>query len=236
MKYFLCIISIFLFVSCSDPQGSEGSVSAQFQFKDTVFAVPSNPNNPYDPVGATYYNVMIDYYLQESFPQNNSAIASKVVSLALEDSSFVSMGFNYQFKSLMRVEYLISQGENGINSVVTNAIDNQNTAQSFELFLVTTLQLSDSEEEFESIYNYILGYEASLLADTNLSTLEKEKLLISTSIIRHTVYAKKKKPKKNKDPDWDLLVSSFIGAVDGADVSMQEAIVRSLVAGIIENK
>lgn len=236
MKYFYLCCTLFLF-SCSNPlELSELEVASNELYKDEETPSPVNASNPFDSAGHIHQQLLTAYFLEDQLPQSSSGIATKVVDLALADSSFVALGSGYQFSALTRVEYIVLEGQACSHEVVTSTLNDSTAIASLKTFIATVFSMCDSETEFAPVYNYITAYEAGVLAHSNWLASDKEKMLISTSIARHAAYARKKKPKKNKDPDWDLLVSNVLAAVDGADVSMQEAIVRGLVAGIIENK
>lgn len=52
---------------------------------------------------------------------------------------------------------------------------------------------------------------------------------------RHSAYMARKKPKKNTDPDWTILVVNIVAAADGAENGMAKSVTEGLVGGITSN-
>jgi len=97
------------------------------------------------------------------------------------------------------------------------------------------LSLCETEDDYEVIYNYIVAYETIVLKSTSFTESDKRVALITTSVARHSAYYRKKRPKKNKDPEWDLMVGNIIAATDGAATGIQESVMRALIVGIAQN-
>ena len=85
------------------------------------------------------------------------------------------------------------------------------------------------------LYDSIVAYEEAVYNGSSLTNHDKQTILITTSITRHGVYARKKKPKKDKDLEWQYMVGNIFAALDGADNNVEDAIMKGLVTGIVEN-
>ena len=60
------------------------------------------------------------------------------------------------------------------------------------------------DEEFDLIYNYVVSYETSIIANTTLSTDAKDTILTVASISRYSLYSEAER----KDRDWETSVGS----------------------------
>ena len=69
--------------------------------------------------------------------------------------------------------------------------------------------------------------------DVSLDEADLKILLTTTSIVRYATHHRKKRPKKNTDPEWDLLIFDMAGACSGARTSTQEAVALSVISGIV---
>jgi len=86
--YYLCLIILPFFISCSDATNlnvSESSHSASkfsSYAKETVDTLPFNKSNPYDAAGQLQNELLELYYVDSILPSTVSEIAAKVSSLS----------------------------------------------------------------------------------------------------------------------------------------------------------
>ncbi len=234
MKFFnLCFSIALLLVSCSEPhEVTIHEEQTPVLYKTTIS--PVNTGNPYDLAGQIHNELMDVYFLHDSLPTTVAGIAAKVESTAL-NLKFTSLGLPYEFDSISRVNFILSNLTTCTSDIIEASVD-EDAAEDFSIFIDSLLLLCETEEDYEDIHDDIVAFEDGLQSNTTYTIADKKTLLIATSIIRHSTYARKKRPKKSTDPEWDLLVGNVAGAIDGADEGMQEAIMRSFIVGVAENQ
>jgi hypothetical protein len=121
------------------------------------------------------------------------------------------------------------------DDIINASISDSNARASFKTFITDLLIACEEEDDYQVLYDTIVAYEAGIYNNTLLSVEDKSTILITTSVTRHLVYARKKKPKKDKDPEWQYMVGNIFATLDGADDSIEDAIMKGLVTGIVEN-
>ena len=121
------------------------------------------------------------------------------------------------------------------SEIISNSLDTEVAKNSLSNFITTVLSLCETEDDYGVIYDYIVAYEATVLKSTSFTERDKQVVLTTTSVARHAAYYRKKRPKKNKDPEWDLMVGNIIAATDGASTGIQESVMRALIVGIAQN-
>jgi len=240
MKFFyLCFSILPFFISCSDSTHLSRSKSSASDSESIYFArgtdtvLPLNKNNPYDAAGQLQNELLEVYFAGDTLSSSVTNIAIKVDSLAKLNKNFVALGSNYKFKSFDRVNYIISHADSCSASIIVNSLDSFSAKKSLLDFTDSLLSLCEHEDDYAYIYDFIVDYEASVLKNDLFSERDKRVVLTTTSIARHSVYLRKKKPKKSKDFEWGDLVTNIAAASDGATVSMQESVMRALIVGIV---
>lgn len=236
-NYFLILLVALLFVSCETTESELTSSETNTLGKKSEDLLPLNPANSYDFVGQVHYDISTTYFADSNLPKTVDSIVSQVnlkASIHPFFDDFLSADYNLVSQS--RIVYLVSDSHGAFDSIVDDLPLNTTAKKDFRLFVETVLSKVDNDEDYIDIHNYIVHYESTIQDSGQLSASEKEYLLTVTSIIRHSVYAKKKRPKKNTDLDWYWLNAKFTGAVEGAQYGKSHAILTALKAGIIENK
>ena len=236
-NYFLILLFALLFVSCETTESELTSSETNTLSKKSQDLLPVNPTNSYDFVGQVHYDISTSYFADSNLPKTIDSIVSQVnlkASIHPFFDDFLSTDYNLVPQS--RILYLVSDSHGAFDSIVDDLPLNATAKNDFRLFVETVLSKVENDEDHIDIHNYIVHYESTIKDSSQLSASEKEYLLTVTSIIRHSVYAKKKRPKKNTDLDWYWLSAKFTGAVEGAQYGKHHAILTALKAGIIENK
>ncbi|MEC4004847.1 hypothetical protein OX283_009290 [Flavobacterium sp. SUN052] len=199
--------------------------------------LPANSANPFDYVGLLHNQLLETYYSGVSLPKTLTGISNSVVSIANATSAFTSLsGGTYTFTSLERVQYIALHSQDCLDSVVVSSLSSSGARISMTNFINSYLSLCNSENDYSVIYDFIVAYESAALSDTTLSLSDRKVILITTSVARYSSYERKKRPKKNTDPEWGLLVTNIIATLDGANESVAKALTMGLVSGIYENQ
>ncbi len=236
-NYFLILLFTLLLVSCETTESEPMRSETNHHSKKSQELLPLNPSNSYDFVGQVHYDISTSYFSDSHLPKTIDSIVNQVNLKASIHPFFDDLlSTDYNLVSQSRIVYLVSDSHDAFNSIVDGLPLNVTAKNDFRLFVETVLSKVHIDENYIDIHNYIVDYESNIQDSGQLSTSEKEYLLTVTSIIRHSVYAKKKRPKKNTDLDWYWLGAKFTGAVEGAQYGKWHAILTALKAGVVENR
>jgi capsular polysaccharide biosynthesis protein len=82
------------------------------------------------------------------------------------------------------------------------------------------LPFCENEEDYDLVYDTIVNYEGAAMADALLTAKDKKIILITTCVLRYSVY-KKRKPKRNDDHDWDINVTHIAGTIESANMGLK---------------
>ena len=239
--YYLCLLFVPFFISCSEtemPMRSEVPFAIpdnQNAYRESdVF--PANSDNPYDGAGALHNALFISYYAGDSLGGSVSQIIERVENLAKQNAAYAFMfGTNIPELSDSRILYLLDNPFLKKEEVITATFSGEEARNSFTEFSDAVVTLYSAQTDTTVLYNYIIGYEAGILENTNLNSLDKQKILVTSSIARFAVATRPKKPKRNTDPEWDLMVGNITGSIDGTATSIEKAVLMSLISGIVQN-
>ncbi len=197
---------------------------------------PDHSANTYDNVGKIHNEILTAYFLGKNLPHTTNAIRHRVDSIANSNTAFILLTpHHYQYPESSKLHYILEQKITCATDIITGIDISISAKSSLSNFISAMFAYSNSHDEYPLIYDFIIDYETGIIDSKLYSDRDKEVLLVVTSIARHSMYAKKKRPKKNMDPDWDFLVGNIIASTEGARFGRKEAIILSLTAGIAEN-
>jgi len=94
--------------------------------------------------------------------------------------------------------------------------------EDFKSFIESLLSMQD--EDFETIHDYILGFEGGIISSTAYSQQDKKIILTASAIERYSNYYRK----KPKDKDWDLLIGNIMAGAHGATYDTATAVLNSV--------
>lgn len=244
--YYLCLTIIPFFISCSDSSNLEllartgtttKAVSLNQHANRGFEDLPTNIANPYDIAGQLHNELYEAYYAADSLSTGVEGISSRISQIAKENSSFVSLaGPNYSFLSNNRIVCILATIDTCTEAVMAASLMTAQAQTSLSTFISSLLVLCESETDYGIIYQFVVAYEDSILTNSTLNARDMKIILTTTSIARHSVYERKKRPKKNTDPEWDLMVGNIVAGTDGSTESLEKAIMMSVIAGIAENE
>jgi len=243
LAFFTCFTSSLALSSCSNDTtlsvNDTSSVFTENQNELTHRAgdiMPANSDNPYDSAGRIHNELLETYYASENLPQSISAIANRVLFIANEHSEFEGMkSSSYHTVSAERIQYIISHSDTIVSEIVNGLEMTLQAKLSLESFINSMLLLADKEDSCEGQYEYVVAYETDILINPLFTERDKQIILTTTSITRHSTYRVNKRPKKNTDPDWGIFVGRIIGAAEGSAYDSATAITMALATGIAQN-
>lgn len=219
-------ISLSLLISC----GQEDDLTSGFENKNTPesgeiygkggLTLPFNDQNPYDFVGIMYGRAWEIYAADKTMFLTEQDIRSRIGLLIPSDS----IDFSPQ-----HIRQIVSAPDSALTDVMQHAgLSVQ--AKSTILYLINSVN-NLQDESWEKMYNEIIKLESGILENRKWDEEERRIILTVTAIARHSAYYKKGRD----DEDWDVSVGNLVGAVEGAMINTEQALVLSLIVSIYED-
>lgn len=232
-----CLIILTFFASCAQDEKADQEINPAVNNRGGADILPAYNANLYDNAGQIYDAIFDAYYDGTSRSTNVQSVITEVESIANANSSFAAINISgYQPLTAERVQYIAGRNVSDVAGIIGASNLSPTAKTSFSNFLLSFIALYASENDAVKMYNSTVKYEGSVIASDLFTENDKRVILTTTSIVRHTSYRAKKKPKKNTDPDWIISVGHVFGAEEGAEEKMAKAIVEGLVTGIVSNK
>jgi hypothetical protein len=231
--YFYFAMALFL-ISCDSSMNEQDSTANHYKSSETKEELPFNSANPFDGAGTIHNELLTSYYAHYPLPTETDSIIALFYENAKAHSFFSTISSSPILPN--ELDMLLKEPDIVLQDFLESSDLSEKAKISLNGYIETLLDYADSSEDYAVIYDYITDYEHTIAADALYSSDEKAVILTITSITRHSVYMKKKRPKKNTDPDWNWLTTNIFGATAGANGDTQKAIYTAVVAGIIENK
>ena len=238
-KFYFCLI-IFVGLSCSNESNDSERKTKTFKTSTQrigdSLVFPNNYENPYNFAGEIYVSLFDAYFDSSSSATSITSIIAKVEDLSTHDVRFNSFKSpSYLPISEVQIGALLDDETIYSNAVISSSSLSSSSKISLTSFVTSLVLLYKQGATEFVLYDFVVAYELEILADTQLVESDKKTLLIITSIARQAAVRPKKKPKKNTDPDWDLMIGNIMAGVEGSSSGVAEAISWSLVAGICQN-
>ena len=235
-KMFTWILLSILFVSCSSDEKSIDAATGSIEYLRTTDPDPSNTANPQDSVGLVYSDLLNEYYNTEVKPASLDSLLVYLATLSDTNPKFLLWkGNSYQVPDNAHITSILQDPSASLSNSIAQSDISEEAQNSLTAFVDDLLLLCEEEEEYTLIHEFITSYEDSVITNGSYSTSEKQFILVTTSVLRYSTHAKKKRPKKNTDPEWALMVGNFTGAIEGASEDRASAIMYALAYGIAEN-
>lgn len=242
MKNFYCCLALLgVLLSCTT---DETFVAATAQSLPDVWppisyrigttdTLPANPANPYDLAGAVHLRLLSDYAATLEKPSDLAALQSLITAIANNNPDYQSIApavpvpiSSLRLSELAAGEYLF------LSDVLMTPTMSTLGKTRLDRFAHALLAQYEDEAAYPVLHSPIVLYESEVLRDSLLTAADKRILLTTSSIARFSAYAGRKRPKKNTDPDWDLLIANLAGAGEGASHDTGTAVLMALTAGI----
>ncbi|TRX32568.1 hypothetical protein FNW52_16920 [Flavobacterium sp. ZT3R18] len=232
------VIVVLLIVSCTadtidTTESIDSKVSSKKSGKTARLVqnlTPENPANVYDFAGKLH-NDILDIYLTGNYQYNTIAeIAQQIEAITIvnRDSVFSNLKTNQPI-NIEEIQEIVNNPESKLNEAIVNSSMTNVAKDSLSSFMNSLFLWENAA--YEEIYESIISYEASVMANTQFTNEDKRIILTTSSIARYSIYY----AKERKDKDWDSSVGNRVGGVSGAIDNSSTAVVMSLVAGIMIN-
>lgn len=239
MKKFLLglVILSLLMVSCTaDPivtaENIDNTISGEKSKQKTARLLqnqtPENPTNNYDFAGQIH-NEILDVYLAGNYQHYTIAqISQQIELIAVQNNNLTSLnvGANLPANAIL-IQEIIDNPQTKLDQIIANSamtVAAKNSLSSFMNDILLWQNLS-----YEEIYESIITYESTVIANPAFTSEDKRIILTTSSIVRYSTYY----DLERKDKDWDGSTGHRVGAISGAVDNSTAAIFRSLVTGIM---
>ncbi|WP_333696414.1 hypothetical protein [Flavobacterium sp.] len=233
-NFYLFLFSILFLISCD----REDSFDTDFEKNKlstarTGFIAPTNSSNVYDETGAIFAELFEAYYEHPNLPIQLDSIVTFIDEATSKHPYFLSHSdFDFSLFPTPKIQAILLSPETHLHDALDTSVLSTPAKAAFESFLSTLFLQIESDEKYETVYDSILDYESFVLDEHTYSGTEKKFLLRITSIARHALYHKNKRPKKNTDPDWNWLTTCIVGSVYGLNTDTPTSISVALKTGI----
>lgn len=239
----LCLLVLVFCLSCDDSSEyvdntdlTPNAVAGNALVYRTDNLFPENVENPYDYSGQLFLEILSTYYESNHNTNDLNGLVAFIDSIAQQNIDFKEIKpASYRAPSLERIQYFIVNKQSCLLSVIDSSGVSAAAQLSLIGFIDSYLTMCSGEGSYEVVHEYVIAYEEDVLANLLLTAADKQVILVTTSIARHSAAIKKKRPKKNTDPLWDLLICTVYGSIENADSSPAEAVTLALASGIAEN-
>lgn len=237
MKSIYLGLALMAAAGCSD----DSALSSQGVPQNEVLSgrnaeeiLPANALNPYDSAGAVHNLVVLSYYASD-WTGNSQGVGKRIDLIAGNSPEFGALdGAPYAMADSVRIESINSAAD-PLAMVLQDSGMSAAADSSLSVFLYGFFGNYSDSTGYGQVYESIADYEDAVLSDAALSQGDKKIILTATSVMRHAAYLEKKKPKKNEDPDWLLLIGSVAAAVDGAQQGTGQAVAMAAASGVLYN-
>lgn len=233
---YLCLIFLIFIYACSSDSETTTSATAEHALakdssNENAPDVRANANNPYDIAGRLHDEVLNTCQAEGPLPVTLSGIINRVEIVANNNPIFYALaGTTYQPLSAVRLQYILDNPFLSRIAIIQESAMSLKAQSDINSFIDEVLPLCGGNASYDAIYDFVVGYEALVLADGGLTAYDKKVILTATSMVRYAAY-KRKRPKKNTDLDWELNVTHIVGSIEGSSFGTSEAITTGLCLG-----
>lgn len=215
-----------MIIACSDEfAGDNDSPGQERPIKQKLGGV-SNPQNLFDGSGVLYEEIA-DLYDASHF--NHTTVDQVIEAVDSLYTSHTLAVFGSPSPTLDPYRSAINTLVNDPSESLTLIGSSPNLGVTARLSLVsfTNYLLLHKSDDYEDIYDGIIGYEQSVLSSDMYSPFEKQSMLTATSILRYSLFRKRR-----KDKDWETSVGNIVASIYGSSEGMATGIKISLVVEI----
>lgn len=235
-KIYLWAIMPFLIACSNDSIESELIEHTMKNSFSTRIEHPYNPGNEFDEAGQLHNELSESYVASGTIPTAVGAVLMTIDSIARRNELFQRIkGQDYTIPPISQVERILEKSVTDIGEALSSSSLSKNAKGDLANFIRHIRLMETSRAVYGDIYDYIISVEDNIQNSIAYSQMDRELLLITTSITRHAAYFAREQKKKPRDKDWDLVIANIIAATEGAEESAGMAAVMAATAGIVSN-
>lgn len=198
---------------------------------------PENKSNAFDIAGKLHNSLCLAF---EAAPAPIASVSDAVGVtdvLCASDSDFLQLtSGGYTPPSAARLEFILGASQNA-QQVIDQSSLSLKAKISLTNFLSTLDFYKSQGKEYDTVYQFIIEYEDSVLHDPVFSSTDRQILFTTSSIARyahHFASLRKKKPPRDKD--WDASIGNIAAGTDGSQESTAKAVAMSVAASLYTNR
>ncbi len=213
-NYFYSVLLALLLFSCdvTGPTSEPIITSSDTQvFAKAMEPVATNSENPYDYAGSTYTELLAVYLSENRVPTSLDSIIMQVHLIAASNFNYgIYFGAQNNAISPTTIQNIMLDSHTALTDYLAVSILSSSAQTSLLHFSSDVHYFLNAQTDYAAIYNYIIEYETGILLHSSYTPDEQALLLHISSTVRQAVYAKKKRPKPNRDPDWDWMLTCIV--------------------------
>jgi hypothetical protein len=190
--------------------------------------IPENPANIYDFAGKLH-NDILDVYLAGNYQHTTIAqISQQIEAIAAANTELMLLdtGTNPPL-NLNIIQEIVNNPQLQLDQSITNSSMTSAAKGSLSSFMNDVVLWEN--HPYEEIYQNVISYESSVIANSGFSNEDKRIILTTSSIVRYSIYYNLIR----KDKDWPPSAGHRVGGVSGSIENSTTAIKRSLITGIM---
>lgn len=235
--FYSCLLILTFFTSCTnDSSIVQEADTSTIAYRAINEVEPLRTENPYDFAGMLHDELFETYYASGNLPRDFTGIINRVELIASTNTVFNEMtGLNYKPVTPARIQYILEQKNTIVSEIIASSSMTLDAKSSLTDFINALVLLFPTEFNADTLSDFVIKYETTVLANPSFTVNDKRIILITTSIARHSTCMARRKPKKNTDPDWIVFVGNIIAATEGSEESSAKAVTMALVSGIAQN-
>lgn len=232
--YYLLLSFIFISCESSGPNNEKTNQNSQSIINSVRgdFS-PYNAVNTYDYAGYLHNDLLFAYYTEGPSPTSLDSIRQRLLNTANNSLLYkANFGLGQVFISSAELQTILDNPQDALSDHLAASELSSLAKNHFLDFVYSMELLVSTHPDYPIIYSFIAEYEATVTAHLTFSNTEKAKLLHITSTVRYATYAKKKPRKKNRDLDWDWMITSIAGSSAGNDEDYAKGILTAVILDI----
>lgn len=225
-NYLLYISICCCLIQCTEEQ----IYQSEYEIKPDLIGQTSkttaiNNDNPYDSIGVMHNEILTEYL---DYSDNHTSIEDIGSEIQFLISNYYS-GIEYYEANVINyheIEEILLDPQGSFDFILENACLSDTAQNNFLDFINALMQIN--EEEFSSLYTFIVLYESEVQNNASISSEDKSIILRICSIIRHSIFLEKGRD----DGDWDTSVGNIAAAIKGACNNGINAAEYALITGL----
>ena len=151
----------------------------------------SNTKNKFDYVGKLH-NEIVDTYLKNNFSyQNSEELCNQINEIASKNNNFISIVGSDNFKADSKtIDLGINDFKNYFKNIINNQPMSENGKQNSQKLVNYLFEsgFSSNKVSYQELFDYIVSFENEIIISKNLTDLDKQVLLSSSSVARYSLY------------------------------------------------
>ena len=166
----------------------------------TERAFPLNPANPFDVKGRIYYDAVQSYFKNNDGPNSVEQITKQITFLSKlyyhnDQNKNANLGFTNE-----EILAILNNPPVKLLEIIENC--SISAASKSQLVLFVQTLITQQDEQYEDIRDYIISFDNGIIESTSLTSNEKETILTVSTISSYSLYAEAER----KDRDWETSV------------------------------